>query len=298
MSRKLARTNTGVLTTAAAERQAREDGQGFNRRGPVVVEIDVGRIVTNPDQPRRHFDEADMEALKSSIAQHGLAQPVGVQQLGDGRFQLVFGERRFRAVRALGHPTIYAITVTGASDELALIENVVRADLSPFEEGDAYARLMERHGYRQEDVGRIVGKDRVDISRALLISRLPQRIRDEYPSHRPARYRLVEIARLKGEGEQLRGWDALVMEMSRRSADEDAPAPAAAKPRSNAVPTGSALPKPLAKAVFGARQTVASVREQGLTLADIDRETLRAIRDDIDAILNAGPNAGKGRGGE
>ncbi|TWA60908.1 ParB family chromosome partitioning protein [Azospirillum baldaniorum] len=298
MSRKLARTNTGVLTTAAAERQAREDGQGFNRRGPVVVEIDVGRIVTNPDQPRRHFDEADMEALKSSIAQHGLAQPVGVQQLGDGRFQLVFGERRFRAVRALGHPTIYAVTVTGASDELALIENVVRADLSPFEEGDAYARLMERHGYRQEDVGRIVGKDRVDISRALLIRRLPQRIRDEYPLHRPARYRLVEIARLKGEGEQLRGWDALVNEMTRRSANEETPAPAAAKPRSNAIPTGSALPKPLAKAVFGARQTVASVREQGLALADIDRETLRAIRDDIDAILNAGPNAGKGRGGE
>lgn len=294
MSRKLARTNTGVLATAAAERQAREDGQGFNRRGPVVVEIDVGRIVTNPDQPRRHFDEADMEALKSSIAQHGLAQPVGVQQLGDGRFQLVFGERRFRAVRSLGHPTIYAVTVTGASDELALIENVVRADLSPFEEGDAYARLMERHGYRQEDVGRIVGKDRVDISRALLISRLPQRIRDEYPLHRPARYRLVEIARLKGEGEQLRGWDALVNEMTRRSADEEAPAPAAAKPRSNAVTTGSALPKPLAKAVFGARQTVAAVREQGLALADIDRETLRAIRDDIDAILNAG----KGRGGE
>ncbi|TWA72928.1 ParB family chromosome partitioning protein [Azospirillum brasilense] len=298
MSRKLARTNTGVLTTAAAERQAREDGQGFNRRGPVVVEIDVDRIVTNPDQPRRHFDEADMEALKSSIAQHGLAQPVGVQQLGDGRFQLVFGERRFRAVRALGHPTIYAVTVTGASDELALIENVVRADLSPFEEGDAYARLMERHGYRQEDVGRIVGKDRVDISRALLISRLPQRIRDEYPLHRPARYRLVEIARLKGEGEQLRGWDALVAEMSRRAAAEETPTPAAAKPRANAAPTGSALPKPLAKAVFGARQTVASVREKGLALADIDRETLRAIRDDIDAILNAGPNAGKGRGGE
>ncbi|QCO18568.1 ParB/RepB/Spo0J family partition protein (plasmid) [Azospirillum brasilense] len=294
MSRKLARTNTGVLTTAAAERQAREDGQGFNRRGPVVVEIDVGRIVTNPDQPRRHFDEADMEALKSSIAQHGLAQPVGVQQLGDGRFQLVFGERRFRAVRALGHPTIYAVTVTGASDELALIENVVRADLSPFEEGDAYARLMERHGYRQEDVGRIVGKDRVDISRALLISRLPQRIRDEYPLHRPARYRLVEIARRKGEGEQLRGWDALVAEMTRRSADaEDTPSPAAARPRSNAVPTGSALPKPLAKAMFGARQTVAAVREQGLALADIDRETLRAIRDDIDAILTAG----EGRGG-
>ena len=290
MSRKLARTNTGVLTTAAAERQAREEGQGFNRRGPVVVEIDVGRIVTNPDQPRRHFDEADMEALKSSIAQHGLAQPVGVQQLGDGRFQLVFGERRFRAVRALGHPTIYAVTVTGASDELALIENVVRADLSPFEEGDAYARLMERHGYRQEDVGRIVGKDRVDISRALLISRLPQRIRDEYPLHRPARYRLVEIARLKGEGEQLRGWDALVGEMTRRAADEDAPAPAptAALPGRSAAPTGSALPKPLAKAMFGALQTVATVRAQGLALADIDRETLRAIRDDIDAILNAG----------
>ena len=290
MSRKLARTNTGVLATAAAERQAREEGQGFNRRGPVVVEIDVGRIVTNPDQPRRHFDEADMEALKSSIAQHGLAQPVGVQQLGDGRFQLVFGERRFRAVRALGHPTIYAVTVTGASDELALIENVVRADLSPFEEGDAYARLMERHGYRQEDVGRIVGKDRVDISRALLISRLPQRIRDEYPLHRPARYRLVEIARLKGEGEQLRGWDALVAEMTRRTAGEDVPAstPTAARPGRSAAPTGSALPKPLAKAVFGARQTVATVRAQGLALADIDRETLRAIRDDIDAILNTG----------
>lgn len=299
MSRKLARTNTAVLTTAAAEREAREAGQGYGRKGPVVVEVDIDRIVVNPHQPRQHFDDAEMQALTASIAQHGLAQPVGVQQLGDGRFQLVFGERRYRAVKALGHATIYAVTVSGAADELALIENVVRADLSPFEEGDAFARLMEQHGYRQEDVGKIVGKDRVDISRALIISRLPQQIRDEYPVYRPARYRLVKVARSGDETEQLAAWEALKAELAPAPDTEAEGAdiasgaaiastkPAKATRTVSSVPAGTALPKTLAKAIHGSRRAFAAVREQGASLAPIDREALQAIRDEIDAILAA-----------
>jgi ParB family chromosome partitioning protein len=302
MSRKLARTNTGVLATAAAEREARGAGQGYGRKGPVVVEIDIDQVIPNPHQPRTHFDPVEMAALKDSIEKHGLAQPIGVQQQTDGRFQIVFGERRYRAVKDLGHGTIYAVTVSGAADELALIENMVRADLSPFEEGEAYANLMERHGYRQEDIGKMVGKDRVDISRALIISRLPAAIREEYPQHRPARYRLVEIGRLKDEAEQLAAWQALKADLARRSAadlvdadaaEQESPFPSTdgagspkiRRPSPDSRTAGSALPKPLAKAVAKARDTVATVRAQSLPLANIDREILQGIRDEIDAIL-------------
>ncbi len=139
--------------------------------GRGVLELDLERIERNPDQPRTSFDETTLGELAASIAVHGVLQPVIVRQLADGGYQLVAGERRLRAARLAGLQTVPAIVrdgvEEGASLELALIENIQRADLNPIETALAYRELIDRFGLTHEAVARQVGKSRVAISNAL-----------------------------------------------------------------------------------------------------------------------------------
>jgi ParB family chromosome partitioning protein len=136
-----------------------------------VLELDLDRIERNPDQPRSSFDETTLGELAASIAVHGILQPVIVRQLADGGYQLVAGERRLRAARLAGLLTVPAIIrETGeeaSSLELALIENIQRADLNAIETALAYRELIDRFGLTHEAVARQVGKSRVSISNAL-----------------------------------------------------------------------------------------------------------------------------------
>lgn len=305
MSRKI-KPNTAFLASAASvlEDDGALAGIGpagrpdpvfrASRTPPRLVEADVARIERNPDQPRRHFDDAELKGLADSIAQHGLQQPIGLKQLDVGRWQLVYGERRLRAVEMLGHATVFGIIVSGDSAEVALVENIQRADLTPYEEADAYATLMERHGYRQEDMARIVGRDRADISRALSLRKVAASIREEYGRYPVARYRLVEIARAGSEDEQTRLWEALKAEFSAKEASSaasdgegNASRPRAAKDTAD-LPEGAALPKPVLRAVLKAHETVAAARGKGLALAPADRRVLEELRTEIDAFLAGG----------
>ena len=136
-----------------------------------VLELDLDRVERNPDQPRSAFDEAALGELAASIAVHGVLQPIIVRQLADGGYQLVAGERRMRAARMAGLQTIPAIVreteESASSLELALIENLQRADLNPIEAARAYRELIDRFGLTHEAVARQVGKSRVAISNAL-----------------------------------------------------------------------------------------------------------------------------------
>lgn len=136
-----------------------------------VLELDLDRVERNPDQPRSAFDEAALGELAASIAVHGVLQPIIVRQLADGGYQLVAGERRLRAARMAGLQTIPAIVreteESASSLELALIENLQRADLNPIEAARAYRELIDRFGLTHEAVARQVGKSRVAISNAL-----------------------------------------------------------------------------------------------------------------------------------
>jgi ParB family chromosome partitioning protein len=136
-----------------------------------VLELDLDRIERNPDQPRASFDETTLGELAASIAVHGVLQPVVVRQLADGGYQLVAGERRLRAARLAGLQAIPAIvreTMDETSSlELALIENLQRADLNAIEAAHAYRELIVRFGMTHEAVARQVGKSRVAISNAL-----------------------------------------------------------------------------------------------------------------------------------
>src|SRR5690349_7701754 len=125
-----------------------------------MLDVPVGRVGSNPDQPRRQFDEEALRNLAASLERHGLQQPIGVQDLGAGQYRLVYGERRLRAAALLGWELVPAMVVRADLDaaEIALVENLQRADLTPFELADGLAALLHRHEYKHAELGRIIGK--------------------------------------------------------------------------------------------------------------------------------------------
>jgi len=142
-------------------------------------EIDIDRIVPNTQQPRKYFNEEALNELADSIRAHGLIQPIIVQPLPDNLFQLIAGERRWRAAQKAGLmklPAVVRDSTSDASLEIALIENLQREDLNPIEEAQAYEKLIVEFGLTQEEVARRVGKNRVTITNMLRLLRLPQEV--------------------------------------------------------------------------------------------------------------------------
>jgi len=136
------------------------------------------KIEPNPDQPRQDFDEEELQALADSIEIHGVIQPLTVRQMPNGYYQIIAGERRWRAARIAGLNEVPVI-VMEADDkkvmELALIENLQRQDLNPVEEALGYQSLMEEYGLTQEDAAKRVGKSRPAVANALrLLTLCPQ----------------------------------------------------------------------------------------------------------------------------
>jgi ParB family chromosome partitioning protein len=144
-----------------------------------LTEIDIDRILPNSHQPRKNFDEEALEELASSIREHGVVQPVLVRPLEDGFFQLIAGERRWRAAQRAGLirvPAVIRPAGEHAALELALIENLQREDLNPMEEAQAYERLVVEFGMTQDEVARRVGKNRATVANMLRLLRLPPEV--------------------------------------------------------------------------------------------------------------------------
>lgn len=175
--------STGVERNAQSVEPAAPDdtryARGDAQLGQRVMEIPIASIERNPHQPRVHFDHADLEDLISSIREHGVIQPIVVTPKPDGTYQLIAGERRLRASTIAGLKTIPAL-VREATElqklELAIIENVQRADLNPIEEAKAYLRLIDEFGMTQEDVGRKIGKSRPQVANIVRLLQLPEEI--------------------------------------------------------------------------------------------------------------------------
>jgi ParB family chromosome partitioning protein len=137
-------------------------------------------IHPSPDQPRQAFEEGKLEELAQSIRAEGVLQPLVVRERDGGGFWLIAGERRWRAAQRAGlHevPVVVREATPAKAFEMALVENVQRADLNPIEEAQAYRRLCDEHGYTQEQLADRVGKDRVTITNALRLLKLPPAVR-------------------------------------------------------------------------------------------------------------------------
>lgn len=146
-----------------------------------VLNISMERIVPGKHQPRKDFDRKKLEELVQSIKSHGIIQPIVVTPAGDGNYELVAGERRWRAGKIAGMKEIPAI-VKQVNEremaEIALIENLQREDLNLLEEAEAYRKLMEVHCLNQEEIAQKVGKSRPVIANALRILQLPSPIKE------------------------------------------------------------------------------------------------------------------------
>ncbi|MGN0498160.1 MAG: ParB/RepB/Spo0J family partition protein [Acutalibacteraceae bacterium] len=144
-----------------------------------TVTLKISELQPNRDQPRRDFDEKSLAELADSISQHGILQPLLVRPFLDGGYQIVAGERRFRAARMAGLTEV-PVVIRDLSDsetmQLALIENLQREDLTPVEEAKGYKQLMDSYGLKQEEVSRVVGKSRPAIANALRLLSLPDDI--------------------------------------------------------------------------------------------------------------------------
>jgi len=144
--------------------------------GARFAEVPVSAIVPNPKQPRQVFDEDALAELKASIQEVGVLQPIVVRDLGADKYELVMGERRWRAAQAVGRDTIPAIVRDTRDDAMlrdALIENIHRVDLNPLEEAAAYQQLLEEFGATHEELGRRIGRSRPQITNTIRLLNLP-----------------------------------------------------------------------------------------------------------------------------
>ena len=143
------------------------------------ITLKISEIEPNKSQPRKEFDENALAELADSIAQHGVLQPLLVRPIADGGYQIVAGERRWRASRMAGLtevPVVIRELTDSETMELALIENLQREDLSPVEEAMGYKQLMDEYGFSQDQVSKTVGKSRPSIANALRLLNLPEEI--------------------------------------------------------------------------------------------------------------------------
>ena len=139
-------------------------------------EIDVDRIIPNSNQPRKSFDDSKLDELAVSIRTHGIVQPIVVRSLQDGVFQIVAGERRWRAAQRAGLIRIPALVREAEEQqalELALVENVQRESINPIDQASAYQRLLSEFGMTQEEIARRVGKSRAGVANLLRLLKLP-----------------------------------------------------------------------------------------------------------------------------
>lgn len=219
--------------------------------GARFAEISVDSIVPNPKQPRHVFDDDALAELKVSIEDVGFLQPIVVRELGPDKYELVMGERRWRAAQAIGREVIPAIIRETRDDAMlrdALLENIHRANLNPLEEAAAYQQLLEEFGATHDELARRIGRSRPQISNTIRLLNLPapvqRRVAAGVLSAGHARAILglddateqeVLAHRIVAEGLSVRATEELVALAASRSEERSAPAKRRAKPHAPAL---------------------------------------------------------------
>jgi ParB family transcriptional regulator, chromosome partitioning protein len=177
-----------------------------------LVDVPINQIEVNPNQPRKVFDFTALDELAASIKSSGVIQPIIVRRIG-GSYQLIAGERRWRAARQAGLDRIPAI-VREATDaqsiELALVENLLREDLNPIEAAQAYQKLLADFAWTQEELAQRIGKDRTSIANCLRLLRLPEEIQADLRSGRLTMGHARALLALPTVSEQLKLRDEIL----------------------------------------------------------------------------------------
>jgi ParB family chromosome partitioning protein len=179
---------------------------GSEPGAPATVELPIDSITPNPKQPRKDFNDKALRDLAASLGQSGILQPVVVRRIADG-YQLVVGERRWRAAKLAGLSRIPAV-IREATDaeslELALVENLLREDLNPMEEAEAYQRLLAEFSWTQEQLAQRVARDRSSIANCLRLLKLPDLIQTDLRAGRLTMGHARALLSLTSPAEQLK----------------------------------------------------------------------------------------------
>ncbi len=172
-----------------------------------LYKVPLKYIEPDPDQPRKHFDKIKLDELAASISSKGVLQPIIVRKNDrdeiDADFLIIAGERRYRASKQAKIDVIPVVFSTGDPAEIALIENIQRDDLKPIEEAYAYSRIMESHGYNQNQLSAVVGKARTTINEILTLNKLPEDLKEECRTSDTPKNVLLEIAKIKDHKEMI-----------------------------------------------------------------------------------------------
>lgn len=211
------------------------------------LELDIDLLEPNDYQPRGHMEDDRLQDLTQSIRANGIIQPIVARQLENGRYQIIAGERRWRAAQRAGLdkvPVVVKDVGVGEKQrrlEMALIENIQRENLNPIEEAQAYQKLVHEFGLKHDDVAAQVGKDRSSVANTLRLLKLPEEVRAEVASGRLSMGHARAIVSLPGEADQRRiARDVLARSLSvreteaivkRASSPDAAGADAAPKPK-------------------------------------------------------------------
>ncbi|MBM3224295.1 MAG: ParB/RepB/Spo0J family partition protein [Candidatus Tectomicrobia bacterium] len=234
--------------------------------GSELLHLPVAQVQPNPYQPRQHFDMERLHELAESLKTQGLLQPVVVRRQHN-TYELIAGERRWRAAQLAGLETIPAL-IKHASDEevlgLALLENLQREDLNPLEEARAYQRLQSEFRLRQEDVARYVGKDRSSIANALRLLKLPQLLQEDLETGRLTMGHARALLALESEEAQLRLREVILAEgLSVRDTEAQVRKHRRTAPVGRTRPAHLQMLEEALQQHFGTRVSIRSGRKQG-----------------------------------
>jgi ParB family chromosome partitioning protein len=243
-----------------------------------LYEISIIDFKLDPDQPRKVIDPDALAELTASIKTHGILQPLLFRQGDQGWLYIVSGERRYRAAKELGLLTLPAMLVEGNHAEIALVENLLRQDLTAVEEAEALDRLTKEEGYTQEQLGAVIGKARTTVGDILTLNRLPQEIRDECRTDPSVtRKTLIAIARKKQARAMITAWNKYKEKAAKEAAGK--------QPRTRKTETPEEIAKWLAKSTtrLDALDTTNWTADEKSTL----HQTLLDLEETIQARLSA-----------
>lgn len=247
--------------------------------GGGIQDIPVGDMVPNPQQPRKDFEINALNELAASLRQSGVIQPVVVRRAGQG-YQLIVGERRWRAAKLAGLEKIPAV-IREATDaeslELALIENLLREDLNPIEEAEAYQKLLAQFAWTQEELAERVGKDRSSIANCLRLLKLPESIQADLRAGRLTMGHARALLSLASAVDQLRlREEILAHSWSVRATEEDVQRKRSQLPRRplRRSPEMGALEDTLREALVTRVRLVGNERRGRIEIAYTSREDL------------------------
>jgi ParB family chromosome partitioning protein len=195
------------------------DPTGAYEKGQ-LYQLELAHLQADPNQPRKFMDPQALEDLTESVRQHGVLMPILFRQDAALEADLVVaGERRFEAAKMAGLTTIPGIFIEGNHAEIALVENLLRQDLTAVEEAEALDRLMTEQNYTQEQLGAIIGKARTTVTDIMTLNKLPQEIRDECRGNTAVtRKTLIAIARKKQARSMVTAWNKVKEKQAKEAA--------------------------------------------------------------------------------